>query len=200
MEFKNGRLMIFAKAPVAGEVKTRMIPALTPVQAAELQHHFILDTLQKSTQNNLATVELWCSPDTNHSVFKHCANQFPVSLHTQIGDDLGERMENAFSSGLTSSDWTIIIGTDCPSLSIDDLDKAMHKLEHGYQAVIQPARDGGYVLIGLTQNSSTLFTNIDWGTSQVFTQTRERLDKLGWRYVVLEERQDIDRPVDLKYL
>ena len=192
--------MIFAKAPVAGQVKTRLIPALNPEQAAKLQEQFTVSTLQKATQASLVSVELWCAPDANHNFFKECEQQFTISLHTQSGNDLGKRMENAFLDTLEHAGWAIIIGTDCPELSTEDLDLAMQKLEDGNEVVIQPAHDGGYVLIGLKNCRTELFTNIDWGTSRVFEQTRERLNNLGQQCMVLDARQDIDRPEDLKYL
>lgn len=200
MKFKNGRLIIFAKAPVPGKVKTRLIPALSPEQAAELQQQFILNTLKKATQADLAPVELWCAPDIHHSVFKDCAIQFPISLQTQSGKDVGKRMENAFLGTLEHADWAIIIGTDCPELTTEDLERAMQELENGNKAVIQPAHDGGYVLIGLKQSTPELFTGINWGTSQVFKQTRKQLDKLGWSWKELDIKWDVDRPDDLQRL
>ena len=192
--------MIFAKAPVAGKVKTRLIPALSPEQAAKLQEQFTVNTLQKATQTSLVSVELWCAPDTNHNFFKECEQQFTISLHTQSGIDLGKRIENAFLDTLEDADWAIIIGTDCPELTTKDLEVVMQALEDGNEVVIQPAHDGGYVLIGLNKSTPELFANIDWGTSRVFEQTRERLNDLGQQCMVLDARQDIDRPEDLKYL
>lgn len=200
MLYPNGRLIIFAKAPTAGKVKTRLIPTLTAEQAAGLSQQLIKNTLSKFTAQQLLPVELWCAPDSHHSFFNDCAQQFPVVLKNQTGSDLGARMENAITATLKHSKWAIIIGTDCPELDDNDLEHAMLALENGNDAVIQPANDGGYVLIGLKQCEPDLFRGIDWGTSQVFSQTRQKLNDLGWSWKQLESRQDIDRPEDLKHL
>ena len=200
MKFPKGRLLIFAKAPVAGKVKTRLTPAVSAEQAAKLQELFIQNTLQKATHKPLAPVELLCAPDTYHLCFQQCAEQFPITLHTQSGNDLGQRMKKAFQDTLEDADWAIIIGTDCPELTSNDLELAMRELDGGNEAVIQPAYDGGYVLIGLRQNIPRLFSGVDWGTSHVFEQTQDRLNSSGLNYKVFDLKRDIDRPEDLQQL
>ena len=197
MKFPNGRLLIFAKAPVLGHVKTRLIPALGAAGAAALHEHMCHAALAQATAALLAPVQLWCHPDTRHAFFSTCHAMYDVELHEQRGADLGVRMRNAFDQALASSRYAVIIGTDCPDLSEDDLQKAFRALEDGYDAVLEPAVDGGYVLIGLSRPAPALFSAIDWGSDRVLAQTRARLADLGLHSQELPPRHDIDRPEDL---
>ena len=128
MEFSNGRLLIFAKAPVLGEAKTRLIPALGAAGAAALHERMCHAALELATTARLAPVELWCHPDTHHAFFSTCHTMYGVDLHEQRGADLGARMRNAFDHALASSRYAVIIGTDCPDLTEDDLQMAFRAL------------------------------------------------------------------------
>jgi hypothetical protein len=119
-----------------------------------------------------------------------------VSLHLQQGDDLGERMARALSRAMPA----IVMGSDCPSLTPADLREAAAALDWGVDAVLGPARDGGYVLLGLRRIDASLFEGITWGTDTVLQETRSRLRSLGWRWHELPTRFDIDRPEDLRLL
>ena len=197
MEFPNGRLLIFAKAPVLGLAKTRLIPALGAAGAAALHERMCHAALALATSARLAPVQLWCHPDTRHAFFSTCHAMYGVELHEQRGADLGVRMRNAFDHALASSRYAVIIGTDCPDLTRDDLQMAFRALEDGDDAVLEPAADGGYVLIGLSRPAPELFAAIDWGSDRVLAQTRTRMADLGLRSQELPPRHDIDRPEDL---
>jgi rSAM/selenodomain-associated transferase 1 len=197
VEFPNGRLLIFAKAPVLGRVKTRLIPALGADGAAALHERLCHAALAQATAARLAPVELWCHPDTRHAFFTACRAMYGVELHEQRGADLGARMHNAFDHAFESSRYAVTIGTDCPDLTVGDLQNAFRALEDGYDAVLGPAVDGGYVLIGLSRPVPDLFTEIDWGSDRVLAQTRARLADLDLRAKELPPRHDIDRPEDL---
>ena len=93
----------------------------------------------------------------------------------------------------------ILIGSDCPSLRPADLRRAS-RLLRGCDAVIAPAEDGGYPLIGLARNSPRLFQGIDWSTSSVMSQTRKAISGLHWRWRELRTLWDVDRPEDLERL
>lgn len=196
MSENNSQLLIFTKSPILGQVKTRLQPAYTPEQSLKLHEYLVLKTLSLSRQLNNIDTELCCSPNRNTSFFLQCENEYPVSLGNQQGEDLGERMAFSFSVALQKYNKVVVIGTDCPSIDQDYLEKAFLALDDN-DAVIGPAFDGGYVLLGLRIFSPDLFSEIDWGSNQVFQQTRKKLDNLGWSYHELAIMHDLDRPEDV---
>lgn len=196
MKHPNARLIVFAKAPVAGEAKTRLIPALGEAGAAALHARLVEHTLTTVTEAALCPVQLWCAPDSNHPFFTKCKDRYPVTLHEQQGADLGARMAHAMNQNIERGLSAIIIGTDCPALSAADFEKTLSLLDNN-DIVIGPADDGGYVLMGLTRFSATLFSDIQWGTNEVLKKSRERIRALQWPSAELKIFRDIDRPEDL---
>ncbi|MGH8508029.1 MAG: TIGR04282 family arsenosugar biosynthesis glycosyltransferase [Gammaproteobacteria bacterium] len=190
-------LQVFAKAPIPGQVKTRLISALGVNRATHLYMRLVHHTLITAKHSSFERVELWCFPTTTHDFFSHCSRTYGISLRTQEGLDLGVRMAHALSDGLASHDSAVLIGSDCPALTSTDLDRSARLLSEGYDAVLGPAQDGGYFLIGLTKISPFLFKDIQWGTDGVLALTRTRLSALMWRWRELPERWDLDRPDDL---
>ncbi|MDA1107270.1 MAG: TIGR04282 family arsenosugar biosynthesis glycosyltransferase [Proteobacteria bacterium] len=199
MQFPDAVIMVFAKAPIAGGVKTRLLPVLSATAATELHARLVRHTLATASNAGLCPVQLWCAPATEHPFFKQCAEDFGVTLHAQHGRDLGDRMMHAFDTALRHGKQAIIIGSDCPLLTALDLEAALTALSGGFDAVLGPAQDGGYVLLGLTHVSPVLFENIPWGTSRVLALTRERLQQLQWRAHELPVHWDVDRPEDLEH-
>lgn len=191
------RLLIFARAPIPGQAKTRLIPALGAEGAAALHARLCRRTLELAVWSGLACVDLWCSPDAGHPFFAECRQTFGVDLKTQRGADLGERMAGALADALTASRHAVLIGTDCPELDAHDLQQAFDALAQDHDAVLGPAADGGYVLIGLRAPAPRLFEAIDWGSGRVLAQTRQRLAQLGLTWHELPVRRDLDRPEDL---
>ena len=194
------RLLVFARAPIPGKVKTRLIPSIGAMTAASLHRKLVFHSLKIVTNSGLGPVELWCTPSTKHPFFKLCAEKFQLKLHKQIDGDIGKRMAHAFDHTLRKVPSALLIGTDCPALTQDDLKKAAKALAQGMDAVIGPAEDGGYVLLGLRHFVPELFAGISWGTDSVLKETRQRLRVLGWRWHELKERWDVDRPKDMKRL
>ncbi|HDK37815.1 MAG TPA: DUF2064 domain-containing protein, partial [Thiolapillus brandeum] len=115
------KILVFAKAPIPGQAKTRLIPALGEEGAARLHSKLVLHTLN-SLHDIEYPVELWCTPDITHELFKTCAASFDIGLKRQQGKDLGVRMYEAFQATLTDTPWAILIGTDCPDLDSKDID------------------------------------------------------------------------------
>lgn len=198
--YPEAELLVFAKAPVAGQVKTRLAPAVGETEAAALHEWLALRTLHMATRARVAPVSLWCSPHTRHPFFRACRSTFDITLRTQRGRDLGERMANAVARTLAHSRYALLIGTDCPLLSCTDLVNAFAALQDGCDAVLGPAEDGGYVLIGLRRDLPELFCGVEWGSEWVLAQTRGCLSALGLRWHELPARWDVDRPVDLERL
>jgi rSAM/selenodomain-associated transferase 1 len=197
VKFSSARILIFAKAPVPGQVKTRLIPTLTPRMAAKLHGRLVRETVARLAGAGLAPIELWCSPDTLHPLFLELARTYGLSLHRQEGADLGERMSEAFANALTRGGEVVLLGTDCPSLDGAYVSAALAALE-GSDAVLGPAEDGGYVLLGLKRSAPEIFLNMPWGTARVAALTRERLASLGWKWAELPALWDLDRPQDLE--
>jgi rSAM/selenodomain-associated transferase 1 len=194
------RLMVFAKAPIPGQVKTRLIPIIGEEAAAALHEKLVSHCLTVALKASVGPVELWCSPSSRHPFFIHCMKEFRVELHTQPKGDLGRRMAFAFGKTLKKSLSALLIGTDSPSINPDDLKEAVATLALGLDAVITPAEDGGYVLIGLRQEAPDLFSGISWGTNTVMEETRLRLRRLKWRWRELPQVWDVDRPEDIERL
>jgi len=193
-------LVLFARAPVPGGVKTRLIPLLGEEGAAVLYERMLIRSIAAATNAALGPVELWCAPSTEHPFFSRCAERFGVTLLCQTEGDIGERMAHAFRETLKRSTYVLLMGTDCPSLTGNDLGKAVNALREGTDAVLAPSEDGGYVLMGLRRYAEELFTGIAWGTEEVLEETRIRLRHLGWRWHELLEQWDVDRPEDVERL
>ena len=186
---------MFAKAPVPGAVKTRLAPLLGPAGAAALHAGLVRRALSTAIEAHAGPVELWCTPAETHPFFERCARDFGVALRRQVGQDLGERMQAAFAAAHSAGNALVLIGSDCPALLPSDLCVAMQALS-SQDVVIQPAEDGGFVLIGLAAPVPQLFEGIAWGESVVMSQTRARLARIGVRWRELAILWDVDRPED----
>lgn len=193
-------LLVFAKAPIPGQVKTRLAPVLGMHGAARLHAAMIERTLATGREFTAGTIELWCAPDATDPFLLQCAARFGVVLREQQGRDIGERMYDAFQHSLSHSPAAILIGSDIPTLTPADLLEASDGLNGGADACIAPALDGGYVLLGLRRVEPELFRGICWGSADVFEQTRERLRSARYRWQELRMHRDIDRPDDWAWL
>lgn len=193
-------VIVFAKAPVPGEVKTRLIPRLGARGAAVLHAALVERALETACSAQVGRVELCGAPDASHPFFVACAKRFGVAVTAQTAGDLGARMHAAFERVMPDSGSALLIGSDCPALTPEQLHEAAVALQGGYNAVLGPAEDGGYVLIGLARTSPEVFDGIAWGGPDVLLDTRARLGALGWRWHELAVLWDIDRPDDLARL
>ena len=190
---------MYARAPVPGEAKTRLIPVLGPGGAAVLHARLVKRMLGEAISADIGPVELWCTPDDTHSFFAHCATHFGIPLKTQAPGDLGERMAHTIADGLGRADAVLIIGSDIPGLSAAHLVRACESLDAA-DAVFIPAEDGGYVLTGMSRPLPELFDGIAWGGPTVMKATRERAAAAGLRLAELEPLWDLDRPEDIQRL
>ena len=192
MRYDDTIVLLFAKAPVAGQVNTRLIPDIGEQAATQLQHDLIHDRLDMLTASALCHVRLMCAPDEQHECFRSCKQSYPIELSVQQGEDLGARMFNAATKALHDHRYCIIIGTDAPALDAEMIAQAIEGLRCGKQAVFIPAEDGGYVLAGLSKPREELFRDISWGSAQVMQQTRRSLEEHAIPFLELESCWDID--------
>ncbi len=198
----DSALIIFAKAPIAGQVKTRLCPPLTPDEAASLHGSFVLDALERSktaiAKHRLPLDRyLACAPSARHVFFQILEERHRVTLLDQVGENLGARMTYAFST-IFSSGYTnaLLVGTDVPSLPLDTYRDALALLAD-HDLVLGPASDGGYYLIGLKRPAPELFAHIPWSTDRVFDLTRRKADRLELKTGLLPVQRDIDTIDDL---
>jgi len=200
MEFPEARLLVFAKAPVPGQVKTRLAGKYGIRGAAKLYQAMLCRTLAMATAADLCPAQLWCAPNTKHRFFASCRRDYGVTLKTQPGGDLGRRMDLALRQALRESSWAVLIGGDCPSLGPAELRAALAALAGGQDAVLGPAEDGGYVLIGLRRPYPALFYGVPWGNTSVLAATRRRLRRAGMDWLELPAGWDVDYPADVRRL
>jgi rSAM/selenodomain-associated transferase 1 len=199
-KFPKARLLIFAKAPVPGQVKTRLAGRLGPRGAANLYKKLLRRTLAIAVSTGLCPVELWCAPDIRHGFLTACRRDYGVRLRRQCAGDLGQRMNHALNRTLAREKHVVLIGGDCASLGAAELWEACNQLADGQNVVLGPAVDGGYVLVGLRQPCPAMFRDIAWGGSAVMSTTRRRLRRAGVEWSELPMGWDVDTPVDLRRL
>lgn len=188
-------LIIFTRYPVPGQTKTRLIPALGAMGAAALQRQLTEYTLRTVQTLKDIDVSVYFSGGTGVQLQAWLGNDW--IYQPQQGKDLGDRLIHAFqTSEQQGYDKTVVIGIDCPDITGEILEKAFYGL-NATQVVLGPAVDGGYYLIGLRRNITALFTQMPWGTAQVFRETQARCQRLNLSCALLPELQDIDYPEDL---
>ena len=195
-QFPDSVLLVFCKAPIAGQVKTRLQPELSAEQAVAAHINLTWMTLDRAFQQQFCPVVLCCSPDSEHSFFQQCAKDYPLMLTQQYGNDLGERMHNALTEALSKYRHAVLMGCDCPSLTVVDLEQALLMLHTGSDVVMAPTEDGGYVLIGLNEPQPNLFYGMTWSTAHVMLETRHRIAKARLKLYELDKQWDVDTIAD----
>lgn len=195
------RLAVFAKAPLPGYAKTRLIPQLGAEGAARLAETLIMRTLALAEAVRPQALTLWCAPSAGQAYFRELAAARPaIRCCSQTGADLGARMHAAFVDELADGP-TLLIGTDCPMLTAAHLQDAAAALlgtdaQPAADAVFLPAEDGGYVLVGLRVPQPRLFEALPWSTPALMDATRARLRAAGLRWAEPATLWDLDRPAD----
>lgn len=193
------RIVIMAKAPVAGLAKTRLMPALGAEEAAQLAKKMLHHTLATALASKLGSVEICATPDPADSVWQNLDLPSNVIWSAQGEGDLGQRMARAVARTTRHGEAILLIGTDCPAIDVFTLHEAAQAL-HDYDASLLPTYDGGYALLGLKNFNATPFDNMLWSTSTVAQETLKRMQQLGWKTKVLPTLHDIDETADLHYL
>ena len=187
---KKEVVLVFEKNAILGQVKTRLASGMGELPALEIYKHLVQLTYSALEE---VPVPVWTFfsdfiPESTHPIVE---NSF-----VQQGQDLGERMSNAFALTFESGgDKVVLIGTDCPTLQSHHLLQAFEALNHS-DLVLGPATDGGYYLIGMKSNAADLFEGIAWSTSQVLSQTLHVASQQGLIVTLLSELDDIDTQED----
>lgn len=189
-------LVVMARAPVAGRVKTRLIPYLGRHRAARVYRQLLVDTVRRLGQSNAYSMKLSCTPDTGHALFHRLERDNRLSLVRQPAGDLGQRMLRIFSHELLQHESVLIVGTDLVNLGPDHVERAFDDLQQGADVVLTRTLDGGYGLIGMNRLYGQLFRGIPWSTSRVADVTVNKARRLGLTVWVGDGLRDIDEPGD----
>lgn len=196
----TGRLIVFARVPRLGEVKTRLAAAIGARQALDVYVRLLDTTLATARrfadEDSGIELELCVAGgDADESMAARAARA-GMRLCPQSDGDLGQRMMSALNRALVQGLPAVLIGTDCPVIAPRHLHWAFRSLAAA-DAVFVPVEDGGYVLVGLRRNADSLFSGIDWSTDRVMAQTRDRARaaRLAWREGEL--LWDVDSEPDL---
>ncbi len=193
---KRPGIAIFARAPVPGEAKTRLIPELGAERAAEIAALLLRLTVERVTEFWPGEVYLYGAPDAEHVLFRRLAKEFHVHLRPQDGGDLGARMAVALDELIGAHEAGAIIGTDVPHCPWHVIEQAYEWLAKDSN-VIGPAEDGGYYFIGLRAVAPGLFSGLSWGAPTVLKQTLDRARDAGIELEQLPKLRDVDTYADL---
>jgi rSAM/selenodomain-associated transferase 1 len=189
-------LIVFAKHPVPGKVKTRLAQHCGDKTAAEIATVLLTETIKLTAQYWSGPRLLYCWPNQQLELFSRLANDYGLVLKAQPPGSLGDKMYTVLKTEISQHGAAAIIGADVPHCSGTILNKAYQLLTEK-KSVIGPASDGGYYFIGLHKPAEKLFADIDWGSKHVLADTRKRADELGIQFYDLQMLQDIDHWQDL---
>ena len=193
-------LIVFVKAPAPGQVKTRLCPPLTPGQAAALYLAFVQDTVATADKVSGARVEIAYDACGAAADLGWLGPSAPSRFFLQQGADLGRRLQHAFAKTFAGgARKAVVIGSDIPDLEPAIVESAFGLLDVK-DAVLGPAEDGGYYLVGLKRPNPSLFAGIHWSTSTVFSETLARVEAGGLTLGLLARRADVDAAADLEGL
>lgn len=193
------RIVVLAKAPIPGFAKTRLIPALGAEGAASLAERMLHHAVGNAFAAGVGSVELCATPCRDDPAWGR--RDLPIELTwSEQGDgDLGARMARAAERTVSRGERIILIGTDCPSLGVEELQWASRALDN-HDMVMQPTVDGGYALLGLRGFHPLIFHDIGWSSSSVAFETLCRAGRLAWSVQSRPPLHDIDCAADLRWL
>jgi uncharacterized protein len=195
------RVVVFAKAPLPGRAKTRLMPALGAEGAARLARRMLGHALEQALQAQVGAVELCMSPGPDDAAWHGVELPDRVQCTDQGDGDLGARMARAVHRVTTGPHGhpVLLMGTDCPALTAGIIGEAAAQLAQ-HDAVLVPVADGGYVLLGLRADCPDIFHGMAWSTAVVAAETRRRLAALGLNLWLGPTLNDIDEPADRVHL
>lgn len=188
-------VIVLSRAPQRGRCKTRLARRIGAVRATAMHCRLADRTLAILRQAQSAALVLACTPSPRHAYFAHCRRRHPLRLARQARGDLGRRMRAALNSALQQGfEAALVVGTDAADLSAEDVLAALAALRES-PAVLQPAADGGYVLLGASVPLPAL-RGIDWSSGREASQTVQRLRRAGLAARILDQRRDVDGYAD----
>jgi rSAM/selenodomain-associated transferase 1 len=194
--FPKNRLGIFVRSPVAGEVKTRLSPALDPAQARALYLGFLADLAHRLRASKYRPTFFLAGPQ---SPKLDAILDGKWQVVAQPDGSLGDRLSAAFAELLRTPDSrAVIMGSDSPDLPLPFLKRAFQLLKHR-DVVVGPSFDGGYYLIGLRRTAPALFERVPWGTSSVFEETLAAIERERLTLALLPPWYDVDDPASLRF-
>lgn len=190
-------LVIMARAPIAGKVKTRLIPAMGKKRAT-LIYQILLDTITRElSPSDHYRLILSCTPETTHPKFTSYRLNRRIGIHKQPTGCLGRRMYRIIAAGLRKYQNVIIIGSDLTNLTRQQVENAFQTL-HNNDLVLGLAQDGGYGLIGMKKNHPHIFRSMPWSSARVARLTLERIQRANLKLVTFTGLLDIDTPQDYR--
>jgi len=191
-------IILFARDPVVGQVKTRLHPFLSEALIFELYTRFLEDSIQKIGRVKSVDRFIGVYPADASGFFSRLGGEFPLQIFSQEGKDLGEKMLNAFQKRfLEGYEQVVLIGSDSPSLPVAYIEQALDSTK---DLILGPSTDGGYYLIGMSGKPVDVFAGVAWGSDTVLAQTLDRLKQTGNSLHLLPPWYDVDHPQDLKFL
>lgn len=191
-------LILFAKDPVEGQVKTRLGSLLDAPTILNLYHHFLSDSIEKICAVPEVDRFIGIASDPKTKYFEDVSQNHPVNLFVQKGGSLGERMRQAFEDRFQEGyERVVIIGSDSPTLPTAYIAQA---LQSEKEVVIGPSTDGGYYLIGMQGKVTDIFEGVPWGTDRVLSETLKVLEGQQAQAELLPVWYDVDLPEDLRFL
>lgn len=194
---KSSALLVFARQPVPGQVKTRLCPPLSKIEAARVHEICLRAVLTGVLQIGDVETVLVGTPDGSEPAFRRLIGEPLACVWDQGGGTLGERLERATRKALRAGATRVVaIGTDSPQMPTGCIESAVQRLDQA-DVVLGPTEDGGYYLIGLRRDPGCLFQAIDWGTQFVAEQTRARIRAQNWTLSELPPTYDLDQFADL---
>ncbi|MEM7364933.1 MAG: TIGR04282 family arsenosugar biosynthesis glycosyltransferase [Pseudomonadota bacterium] len=185
-------IIVFCKQAVPGQVKTRIATKIGDTEAARLAEELAHRTIRECVRAELVDVEVWQTPDLDDRF----ALPGVSDVRLQCTGDLGQRMQHALEQSMDGNRSVVLVGTDCPGIDARYLNEAFKQLD-AMEAVIGPAEDGGFGLIGLTEVRKDLLSDIRWSQPEVFEAVSHRLAVAYSQWARLPLLWDVDRPEDL---
>ncbi|MBI4654240.1 MAG: TIGR04282 family arsenosugar biosynthesis glycosyltransferase [Nitrospirae bacterium] len=192
-------LIIFAKTPVLGKVKTRLQPHLAPEKILGIYKSFVRETVKNCAKLRGIDKFLGCAPTKDDDFLREISSIYKIERFNQKGKNLGDRITNAFKDYFKKGyKKVVVIGTDSPTIPVEYIRQAFHELNRR-DFVIGPCCDGGYYLVGARESFPELFQGIPWDTSEVLDKTLEKLELANMRFSMLPFWYDVDTIDDLRF-